>query len=292
MALRTITNNRLVDWAKLDNMPAVVWDMLKADNLSGLANYTTARSNLWLWTLATQDGTFSGTSSGTNTGDETASTIKTKLWIATLSWSNTWDDATNTTSNTYADGKIAKAANITSLRDTSIADWHIAVFNLTNKDIRTSSQTIVTTLWTNDSTVPTSKAVKDVTDTKLPLAWGTMTGKIVSSGSSEVAKTYTPASWSQTVALDCALNNIHEVTGNASGTAITFTVANVTNSQCFMVAITQWAVVSTIAGRFATIKWAWGTAPTLTATVWKRDTSWFRRTWANTYDGCIIWQNC
>lgn len=34
------------------------WDMSKSENLSGLANYTTARSNLWLGSLATQSGTF------------------------------------------------------------------------------------------------------------------------------------------------------------------------------------------------------------------------------------------
>ncbi len=46
-------------------------DMLKSDNLSGLANYTTTRSNLGLGTLATQNGTFSGTFSGTSSGNNT-----------------------------------------------------------------------------------------------------------------------------------------------------------------------------------------------------------------------------
>ncbi len=41
------------------------------NNLSDLSNITTARSNLGLGTLSTQNGTFSGTSSGTNTGDQT-----------------------------------------------------------------------------------------------------------------------------------------------------------------------------------------------------------------------------
>lgn len=47
-------------------------DMLKSENLSGLANYMTARTNLELGSLATQSGTFSGTSSGTNTGDQSS----------------------------------------------------------------------------------------------------------------------------------------------------------------------------------------------------------------------------
>jgi hypothetical protein len=57
--------------------------------------------------------------------------------------------------------KIAKTANITALNETGIADGEICVFNPTNKDIRTSDKTIVTTLGSDDTTVPTSKAVKD-----------------------------------------------------------------------------------------------------------------------------------
>ena len=53
-------------------------DMYKADNLAGLVNTATARTNLGLGTLATQSGTFSGTSSGTNTGDQDLSGLLTK----------------------------------------------------------------------------------------------------------------------------------------------------------------------------------------------------------------------
>ena len=151
--------------------------------------------------------------------------------------------------------------------------------------------TTATTQSANDNS--TKLATTAYADLKIPKAWGTASGKITMAGKDEVAKTYTPASGSQTVALDCTVNNQHVVTGNASWTAITFTITWDTNNQIFIVSILQWSgTVSTIAWWFATIRWAWWVAPTLTATLNKRDTFGFIRTWTNTYDGFVIGQNC
>jgi hypothetical protein len=104
--------------------------------------------------------------------------------------------------------------------------------------------------------------------------------------------TYTPATGAQTVALNVSAVNMHVVSGHASGTAITFSITGAANNQPFIVSILQGGTtVSTITAWFATIRWASGTAPTLTATLNKRDTFGFIRTGANTYDGFVIGQN-
>ena len=62
---------------------------------------------------------------------------------------------------TEVGNKIAKTTDVTAINDSEIADGEIAVFNKTNKDIRTSDKTIVTTLGADDTTIPTSKAIAD-----------------------------------------------------------------------------------------------------------------------------------
>jgi hypothetical protein len=145
----------------------------------------------------------------------------------------------------------------------------------------------------SDDTVPSAKATKAMGDLKLPLAGGTMTGKTVTAGSSEVGKTYTPAgTGARTVALDGALNNIHLVNCHVDGSALTFTVANITNSQVFIVIIKQGAsTASTITAWFNTISWSGGSAPTLSTGLGKTDTFGFVRSGADTYLGFVIGQN-
>lgn len=143
---------------------------------------------------------------------------------------------------------------------------------------------------TNDAKFATPLALANQT-VLLKKSGGTMTGKIIKAGSTEVGKTYSPATGAQTVTIDCAVNNIHHVAGHAAGTAITFAISNATSSQPFIISILQGAVVSTITAWFATVRWAGGVAPTLTPTVGKRDTFGLIRTGADTYDGFVIGQN-
>ena len=101
-------------------------------------------------------------------------------------------------------------------------------------------------------------------------------------------KTYTPAG-AATATLDLSLGNNHEITMPAGN--ITIAISNETNGQYFTVDITQDGIGSRTVTWFSTIKWAGGSAPTLTTTADKRDSFGFKVTGADTYDGFIIGQN-
>lgn len=89
-----------VTWADLLSAAGAA-SLSRSNNLSDLTSAASARNNLGLGTLATQNGTFSGTSSGTNTGDQ--NTFQT---IVVAGQSNVVADATNDTLTLIAGGNV------------------------------------------------------------------------------------------------------------------------------------------------------------------------------------------
>lgn len=72
---------------------------------------------------------------------------------------------------------------------------------------------------------------------------------------------------------------------------ITIATSNVTAGQKFTVSILQDGSGSRTVTWFTTIRWAGGSAPTLTTTASKRDMFSFKATSATTYDGFIVGMN-
>ena len=101
-------------------------------------------------------------------------------------------------------------------------------------------------------------------------------------------QTYTPGI-GNTATLDLSKGNIHHVT--MPGGNITLAISNGTAGQIFIVRILQDGSGSRTVTWFTTIKWAGGSAPTLTTTASKADTLGFEVTGSNTYDGFIVGMN-
>lgn len=92
-----------------------------------------------------------------------------------------------------------------------------------------------------------------------------------------------------TTTLDLSAASIQNITMGAGNTTIA--LSNVTTNQPFIISITQPDPGSRTVTWFSTIKWAGGSAPTLTTTANKRDTFGFICTGADTYDGYVVGQN-
>ena len=92
-----------------------------------------------------------------------------------------------------------------------------------------------------------------------------------------------------TTTCDLSAANIQHIVMGAGNTTIA--LSNVAVGQLFMIDITQDAVGSRTVTWFSTIRWAGGSAPTLTTTANKRDAFGFLCTGSGTYDGYIIGQN-
>ena len=97
----------------------------------------------------------------------------------------------------------------------------------------------------------------------------------------------TDTDWA-TVTFDKNVSDVHNVV--LAGNRI-LALSNMVAGDRIILRLTQDAVGARTVTWFATIKWAGGTVPTLTATVNKADMFWFLCTSAWNFDWFIIWQN-
>ena len=158
----------------------------------------------------------------------------------------------------------------------------------------------------SDQKLPTQQSVKAYTDTHIAdTTTHGATGDIVGTTDTQTlsAKTltkptingstpgntaYTPAG-AATATLDCSDANRHVITMPAGN--ITIALSNIATGQAIVVEIIQDGTGSRTVTWFSTIKWAGGSAPTLTTTASKKDSFGFICTGSGTYDGFIIGQN-
>ncbi len=99
--------------------------------------------------------------------------------------------------------------------------------------------------------------------------------------------TYTP-SGGGTATIDLTKGNLNFITMPAGN--ITIALSGGVTGQCFVVRIAQDSGGSRTVTWFTTIKWAGGSAPTLTTTANKADEFGFITTGSGTYDGFIVGQ--
>lgn len=142
---------------------------------------------------------------------------------------------------------------------------------------------------TNASTTNAPSITATGSDTNIDLSISAKgSGKIKLNAYYQTALTYSP-SGGGTATLDLATGNEHRITMPSGN--ITIALSNATNGQKFIISVTQDGTGSRTVTWFTTIKWAGGSAPTLTTTANKRDTFGFICTGSGTYDGFVIGQN-
>lgn len=216
--------------------------------------------------------------------------------------------ATNTGSNmsiaSQATGDIITAASATTLwRVSDVATWSVLVSGWVGAAPSYSANPQITTIELGHATDTTisrvSAGVIAVEGVTVPTLSSTSTltnktlttptiSKPVMSATNPTAQTYTPSA-AGTATLDLSLSDQHDITMPAGN--ITIALSNDTNNQLFMITTTQDATWSRTVTWFSTIKWAGGSAPTLTTTASKRDMFGFKRTGSGTYDWFVIAQN-
>ena len=143
--------------------------------------------------------------------------------------------------------------------------------------LKADIQAVETAFNALETSVATKTGVETLTNKTLTKP--TIDGHVTGSAS------YTPGVGA-TATLDCAADNRHSITMPAGN--ITIALSNITVGQIILVEITQDGGGSRTVTWFSTIRWAGGSAPTLTTTASKRDVFGFICTGSGTYDGYVI----
>lgn len=156
-----------------------------------------------------------------------------------------------------------------------------STYSSSNKPSSATLKTDLQTIETGFNALETAAATKTGAETltNKSLTKPTIDGHVTGYA------TYTPGVGA-TATLDCAADNRHSITMPAGN--ITIALSNITVGQVILVEITQDSGGSRTVTWFSTIRWAGGSAPTLTTTASKRDVFGFICTGSGTYDGYVV----
>ncbi len=193
--------------------------------------------------------------------------------------------ATVSKTRTYSTGGQLTASNYNDDRDEIIS----GVNDITNAQINSAAAIDPTKISGTAATLTGTQTLTNKTLTSPTINTATInTSTLVKPTVNGSTQALTTASDAATVTFDLAASNIHTVTlaGNR-----TLALSNVTVGQSFVIRLTQDGTGTRTVTWFSTIKWAGGSAPTLTTTAAKIDVLGFICTSSGNYDGFIVGQN-
>lgn len=186
---------------------------------------------------------------------------------------------------TIADGKTLTANN-----NITIAGTDGKTLSVSNSLTLAGTDSTTMTFPSTSATIARTDAANTFTGTQTvsTIQAPTNASVNINSGSYNTLQTYAPGAGG-TANVDLSKGNIVHITMPAGN--ITISLSNGTAGQCFIIRILQDSTGSRTVSWFTTIRWAGGSAPTLTTGANKVDTVGFEITGSNTYDGFVIGQN-
>lgn len=224
------------------------------------ADSTAQRTTLGLGTLATQSGTFSGTSSGTNTGDQTI----------TLT-----GDVTGSGTGSFAATIANNAVTYAKLQDVSATDRILGRSSAGSGDVQEITCTAAGRAILDDADASAQRTtlglgnIATQASSSVSITGGTVAG--VKFTDYTEAKT-APTISSGTLTLNLNDAQVFDVSLNANITTLTISNTDATSNtvNAFTLIFTMDGTARTVTWP-AAVKWAGGTAPTLTSTNAKKD---------------------